>query len=174
MGGFALTGKIEFLPYVKVLNANPLLALLQKEKVHFFFFRWTKTFWQGSNQIGCTPAVHSASRPQSSYSWLVYNFSRPCHDERTDGRKDGHTRDKEGDKVIFRYLRDRDVIIPCCSWACPRWRCSHHPSLPSYSVNSRIEKYRLKDVKHIPYFFYLAIVFIDTSQWLFFYCHQIC
>ena len=23
MGGFALTGKIEFLPYVKVLNANP-------------------------------------------------------------------------------------------------------------------------------------------------------
>ena len=26
LGGFALTGKIEFLPYVKVLNANPLIV----------------------------------------------------------------------------------------------------------------------------------------------------
>ena len=33
MGGFALTGKIEFLPYVKVLNANPPI---DREKTKVF------------------------------------------------------------------------------------------------------------------------------------------
>ena len=35
MGGFALTGKIEFLPYVKVLNANPPIVCDFHDKIRF-------------------------------------------------------------------------------------------------------------------------------------------
>ena len=39
VGGFALTGKIEFLPYVKVLNTNPPINVYETQRDTLMYMR---------------------------------------------------------------------------------------------------------------------------------------